>query len=280
MMRVRIDLLLAVYIALAIGVTAWIGQGSPAFPGGPVATTASASEPADDGGGTSAPTPSEAAAVVTPAPVEAAPVYNVYTPPAAQAPAPVAAAAPPVAYQPANAAPFDGNVVTTGEIHTAIGSPHGLQPVDAPSPIVARLRVPSVSIDAQVVTGYLDSRTDGMLATRGAWTVGWYDYSAIPGHGNAIFSGHVDYIYVGPAVFYNLRYLQAGASLQVDLTDGTVVYYQVESNTLYPASNESWGNLFDPANGDAVTIYTCDGVFNPANGDYSQRRIVRAVRVR
>ena len=63
-------------------------------------------------------------------------------------------------------------------------------------------------------------------------------------------------------------------------TDGTVVYYEVESNTLYPASNESWGNLFDPSNGDAVTIYTCDGQFNPYNGDYSHRRIVRAVRVR
>jgi LPXTG-site transpeptidase (sortase) family protein len=277
-MRVRIDLLLALYIGLAIGVTAWIGQGSPALPTAQMATTASASEPADEGGGTGpAAAPAPSVAVIEPTPD--ATVQNLYTPPAAEAPPAAPAAAPVASAPPPAAAAFDGNVVTGGGYSTAIGSPHGLQPVDAPSPVVSRLRVPSVSIDAPVVTGYLDSRTDQMLATRGAWTVGWYDYSAVPGHGNAVFAGHVDYINIGPAVLYNLRYLQVGAGLQVELTDGSVVYYVVQSNQLYSAASESWGTMFSPSDGDEVTMYTCDGSFNAGNGDYSERRIVRAVRV-
>jgi hypothetical protein len=43
-----------------------------------------------------------------------------------------------------------------------------------------------------------------------AWDVAWYDFSARPGAGsNAVFSGHVDYHDVGPAVFWNLRDLRA-----------------------------------------------------------------------
>jgi sortase (surface protein transpeptidase) len=158
-------------------------------------------------------------------------------------------------------------------------NPHGLAPVDAPSPVVARIRVPVAGIDAEVDTGYVDHGTNAMLAPRGPWVVDWYPYSAVPGRsGNAVFAGHVDYVGIGDAVFWHLRDLGPGDRIEVQLADGSVLEYAVQFNRVYSAASGPWESLFSPsADTDVITLYTCDGTFHA--GSYNDRRVVRATRV-
>jgi sortase (surface protein transpeptidase) len=130
------------------------------------------------------------------------------------------------------------------------------------------------------VLGQVDTRSNTMIAPRGPWNVAWYPYSAVPGQaGNAVFSGHVDYIRIGPAVFWGLRGLSAGDTIAIEMSDGRVLTYRVDFSRAYGRNSGPWAELFSPAAGrDVITLYTCDGSFS--GHDYDKRRVVRASRVR
>ncbi|MEX2445980.1 MAG: class F sortase, partial [Dehalococcoidia bacterium] len=142
---------------------------------------------------------------------------------------------------------------------------------------VARLRLPAAGIDAPVIVGAV-SASNVMIAPYSAWAVAWYGFSAEPGgNGNAVFSGHVDYINVGPAVFYNLGGVGAGDAVEVQMADGRSLAYRVEYNEVYAAGSGPWETIFAPwAGSDVITIYTCAGDWD--GRDYTHRRVVRAVR--
>ena len=74
------------------------------------------------------------------------------------------------------------------------------------------LSIPSIGVDASVYSRSVG--TNGQMGNPiGAWDAIWYDFSAWPGMGgypgepgaNAVFAGHVDYIHIGPAVFWSIR---------------------------------------------------------------------------
>ena len=95
--------------------------------------------------------------------------------------------------------------------------------VDAPPPLPAvpvRLRIPRIGVNARVIPvgvaagGEMESPYD-------AWTVGWYSLGYMPMEaGNAVMAAHVDYVNVGPAVFYNLRLLAPGDRIIVVGAEG------------------------------------------------------------
>ncbi len=146
---------------------------------------------------------------------------------------------------------------------------------------VARIVIPSIGISQPTVTGYVDPRSNTMIAPKGASEIAQYEYSAAPGTGNTVFSGHVDYVNIGPAVFWNLHKLQNGDQVIIELTDGKKLRYAVSFNREYNASDhQAWGELFGPhAATDAVTLYTCDGDFDIGSQNYDKRRVIRADRV-
>lgn len=151
---------------------------------------------------------------------------------------------------------------------------------DSSNAPVARLIIPAIKIDRPTVRGLLDTARNEMIAPDGAFDVAYYEYSALPGHGNAVFSGHVDYIGVGPAVFWDLRKLKAGDVILVQLEDGSTLRYAVRFNRTYDAEHGPWGELFSrDAGQDVVTLYTCDGDFDRRSGNYDERRVVRAERL-
>ena len=87
---------------------------------------------------------------------------------------------------------------------------------------IARLLIDHAEIDAPVVVKGVDEQ-GVMQSPDNAFDTVWYNFSAHPGSpGNAVFAGHVDYIHVGKAVFWNLKDLVAGDLVQVQLADGTV----------------------------------------------------------
>jgi LPXTG-site transpeptidase (sortase) family protein len=147
---------------------------------------------------------------------------------------------------------------------------------DAP---IARLVIPSGEIDAPVVQMGVDD-AGVMQSPSNAYDVAWYDFSAHPGFGgNAVFAGHVDYIRVGPVVFWNLKDLNEGDIIEVHLTDGTQYTYAVNFKQQYDAATAPVNEIVGPTPKETVTLITCGGTFNSSSGQYDKRLVVRAERV-
>jgi LPXTG-site transpeptidase (sortase) family protein len=156
-----------------------------------------------------------------------------------------------------------------------------LPPSDAPP---ARLVIPSIDVDAPLESKTVD--TDGLMPMpSGPEVVAVYDMSEYhPGEehrvgfgGNAILSGHVDYIHYGPAVFWDLNKLKPGDEVEVRLDDGTVYHYAVVWNDKWHLEDIPWDTVFETNGHDAVTLVTCAGSWD--GHEYSDRRAVRAERV-
>ena len=149
-------------------------------------------------------------------------------------------------------------------------------PVDAP---IARIAIPKFEVDAPVVIRGVDANRV-METPDGPVDVAWYDFSERPGYGsNAVFSGHVDYINYGPAVFWHLKDLVEGDTIEVRLTEGTVYTYRVVSRSQVAAepTQEELAQIVGETLTEVVTLITCGGTFD--GHQYDQRTIVRAERV-
>jgi hypothetical protein len=155
-----------------------------------------------------------------------------------------------------------------------------------PGPITAtdiRLSIPSIGVNATVYGRTVG--TNGQMGNpAGAWDVIWYDFSqawvglgGYPGDpgANVVMAGHVDYIGVGPAVFWGLRNLQPGAIITITSRHGTINYAVQWSTWASPSADFS--QYVTQTGVDSVTLVTCIGGFS--GGHYSDRLVVRATRV-
>jgi LPXTG-site transpeptidase (sortase) family protein len=147
---------------------------------------------------------------------------------------------------------------------------------DAP---IARIVIPAAEIDAPIVVKGVSD--DGVMQSPdNAVDVAWYDFSAHPGFGgNAVFAGHVDYIRVGPAVFWNIKDLNPGDLIEVRLEDGTVYQYGVTVKQQYDAATAPVETIVGPTPRETVTLITCSGSFSGATGQYDKRLVVQAERL-
>lgn len=146
-----------------------------------------------------------------------------------------------------------------------------------------RLTIPRFGVNAPVYSRTMGS--NGVMGDPlGAWDVIWYDFSQnFPGLGgypgepgaNAVFSGHVDYIHIGPAVFWNLRNLQPGDQVTVQTPNGPITYAIQWSKWIGPS--DDFTPYVSRTGQDVITMVTCIGSFSA--GHYSNRIIVRGVRI-
>jgi LPXTG-site transpeptidase (sortase) family protein len=146
---------------------------------------------------------------------------------------------------------------------------------------IAQLVIPKYGIAAPVQTKGVDANNI-MESPDGPTNVAWYDFSGKPGFGsNAVFSGHVDYINYGPAVFWHIKDLVAGDTIEVHLEDATVYTYSVESLQFVPAdpTQDQLREIVGPSTNDVITLITCGGTFSQETHQYDHRTVVRARRV-
>jgi LPXTG-site transpeptidase (sortase) family protein len=138
----------------------------------------------------------------------------------------------------------------------------------------ARLRIPSLALDARVTAVGLDAA--GAMDVPGtADEVAWYELGARPGErGNAVLAGHN--VWNGrPGAFANLRRLRPGDRIEVITSTQSWFAYRVEKVTSYPADRAPLAEVFGPTDEPTLTLITCAGRAD-GRGDYPDRLVVRA----
>ena len=161
-----------------------------------------------------------------------------------------------------------------------VAAPEPAPPAEGVAPV--ELQIDSVGVDAPIELGAV---TDGaMQDPSGPWVVSWYDQLGKVGEGgNVVMAGHVDYWNVGPAVFWDVRYLPEGDVIRVVGEDGKNYEYAVQWTQAYAAAELTPDVIQNDIVGDTgqetLTLITCGGDFDPATGEYLQRWVVRANQV-
>lgn len=186
---------------------------------------------------------------------------------------------PPARTNPAPAPPNPGDDLPAQAGSGGRQGPIGVKPPPDSSnkPLPNRLQIPSIGVNAPIENQGVTARGE-MVAPKGPSQVAWYTFSARPGSkGNAVFSGHVDYHGVGPAVFWDLRKVKAGDEIAVIGVDGQPYKYIVKLNFTVPLNKFPMAETVGPTSEAAVTLITCEGQFNSTTRLYDQRRVVRAV---
>lgn len=165
----------------------------------------------------------------------------------------------------------------------AAASPTGTPKKQSAAPAVnslprstpTELVIPSINVDAPVVG--VSQNSDGTIEVPGPTDTGWYTPGPSPGEvGPAVIVGHVDYVNVGEAVFWNLHNMKAGDEVTVNRQDGSTVKFKVTSVESYGQdafpTQKVYGNIDYPG----LRLVTCAGDFNYATHHYSDDLVVYA----
>jgi LPXTG-site transpeptidase (sortase) family protein len=178
-----------------------------------------------------------------------------------------------------------GTLVAFGGPIDAALTPLATPTIPHPTPdpaAIAALVIPKFGVEAPIQIKGVDGNNE-MISPDGPSNVAWYDFSAAPGNiGNSVYSGHVDYINYGPAVFYNIRNLVEGDTIEIRLQSGTVYKYAVSRaprNFSANPTQEELADIVGVSEQEVITLITCGGTFSAATGEYDQRTVVRAERV-
>ncbi len=137
-----------------------------------------------------------------------------------------------------------------------------------------RLIIPAINVDApieargQTLTGEMD-------VPGSAKSVAWYRYGAKPGAvGNAVLAGHLDTIFYNPAVFWDLKKLQAGDEVLVEDKNGTIRHFRTERTEIYASDKAPLEEIFGSTDAKHLNLITCSGVWNWFTGSYDERVVV------
>lgn len=136
-----------------------------------------------------------------------------------------------------------------------------------------RIRIPAIGVNAPLVRLGLNS--DRTLEVPKFQEAGWYTGASRPGSaGPAVIAAHVD-SRTGPAVFYRLRELTPGDTVQVDYRTGTVTFTVRESQS-FPKSNFPTARVYGATEEPELRLITCDGTFDRKARSYRSNRVVWA----
>ncbi|MEO8289725.1 MAG: class F sortase [Gaiellaceae bacterium] len=138
-----------------------------------------------------------------------------------------------------------------------------------------RIEIPSIRVSAPVVP--LGLNADRTLAVPSDFNdAGWYVGSSSPGSpGAAVIVGHLD-SYRGPAVFYRLRSLTAGARLTVQLVGGSRRAFVVERVRKYSKARFPTQAVYGATTEPSLRLITCGGPFDVSKGHYLDNVVVFA----
>ena len=129
-----------------------------------------------------------------------------------------------------------------------------------------RMTISSIGVDTSTVVGL--GLTDGSeleTPTNGS-DVGWFTGGHTPGaRGVAVVAGHVTYN--GPAVFFRLGELAAGATIDVERADGSTAIFAVTRSATFPKTEFPSAEVYRPSDNAELVLITCGGAYADAHYD-------------
>jgi hypothetical protein len=148
-------------------------------------------------------------------------------------------------------------------------------PIAAAAAGPLHLSVPTVGIETPLTPIDLDA-AGALVPPSDNTLAGWYRSGPLPGDpGPAVITGHVDSI-AGPAVFFRLRQVAAGAPVSVVRADGTTVRFTVTRVARYPKGDFPTAEVYAPSPRPELRLITCGGVFDHAAHSYPDDLVVYA----
>jgi hypothetical protein len=105
---------------------------------------------------------------------------------------------------------------------------------------------------------------------------GWYTGGPSPGAlGPAVIAGHVTWN-GSPSVFYRLRELRSGDSIEVQRADGSVATFAVRRVARFPKAEFPTDAVFGPADRAELRLVTCGGLYDASTHRYLDNVVVFA----
>ncbi|WP_405021086.1 class F sortase [Kitasatospora sp. NBC_00070] len=153
--------------------------------------------------------------------------------------------------------------------------PGGLAPLAPSTPL--RLAIPAIGVDAPLLALGTDDRGRPELPPYSLpGTVGWLRDSPTPGApGAAVLAGHVDTLH-GPAVFWSLASVPAGAVVEITRLDGGTAVFTVDDVRTFSRQEFPNSLVRGPTSAAELRIITCGGRFNRAEREYTGNVILFA----
>ncbi len=141
--------------------------------------------------------------------------------------------------------------------------------------IPVHLVIPTIGLDAPIeqVGLTLDGAMD---VPKVQGNVGWYELGPRPGDsGSAVVDGHYGILKNGtPSVFDHLNQLRAGDRIQVIDDKGSVINFLVHQIRNYDPEADATDVFSSDDGKDHLNLITCEGIWNEAAKNYSQRLVV------
>ncbi|MDJ0382802.1 class F sortase [Streptomyces sp. G-G2] len=132
---------------------------------------------------------------------------------------------------------------------------------------VQRVRIPSISVDAPVMTVGLDA--EGWIDApppQDPNLAGWYLNGISPGQqGSAVIVGHVDNA-KGPAVFYGLGSVRKGSRIEVQRYDGRTAVFEVYGVEVFSKDAFPGARVYGDTGQPELRVITCGGGYSKNRG--------------
>lgn len=138
----------------------------------------------------------------------------------------------------------------------------------------AKVSIPSIDVSSEVEFVGLDEKKN-MDVPKDAANIGWYNLGPKPGEmGSAVMAGHLDDPNGDPAVFWDLKKLEAGDKIKVTDESGVTQTFEVTRVETYPFDEFPLKEVFADSSGIYLNLITCEGSFDKATKNYSERTVV------
>jgi hypothetical protein len=147
------------------------------------------------------------------------------------------------------------------------------EPVQLPPP--TQVRIPTIGVDSTLESLAVDA-AGALQGPADFARAGWYAAGVAPGDiGPAVIAGHVDSA-AGPAVFYRLRDLKAGDTVEV-LRGEKWIPFRVVASERYPKNQFPTDQVYRPTPVPELRLITCGGSFDHSRRSYEDNIVVYAV---
>jgi sortase (surface protein transpeptidase) len=147
-----------------------------------------------------------------------------------------------------------------------------------PASAPVSVSIPAIDVQSSLIE--LGLNADDTMEVPQDWDqTGWFKHSPTPGElGPAIVAGHVD-SYRGPAVFYRLRDLEPGDTVEIIRDDGSVAVFSVTRTEQYPKDGFPTEKVYGNLDHAGLRLITCGGGFDSRTDHYRENLVVYAALV-